>query len=556
MQWKRKIHKVMPVFLTICLFFTGQENVSATEKKTVQSGENVTRRLGEYLKGLIADDNWDELDRYVISREVAWKEAAGMADKSPAYANFAEYGDYFFNSREAIILEADINGDGVRDIMEYLPDVGNIQVSNSHLQQNILTIFDGKDASVIYYQPWFDTLVLHGDELLVMEYGENLFFLFRRGNRITVYRMENGRFVDRLMLEVEYQEAETEIVDCREGFQKEADELCSNAMEYLEAGKTSGRYQGSAETLLEEDSDFYKELKRVSDEEVQECYRRFLESVGGYGAYPPSAIGHSAAYLCCCDIDNDGEEEWYAKTKSKLCLSAHVGTGIHDFMTGELYGNGRHEGKYGLIYTMVKEGAGTNIGEISGLDIWNGEDTPQMFWVEKKGKENITYIQYADGRPGGGGRIVAYDIRDGAHEKVLEVCYRPVYTFREKYETNRNPDNGLHYTVRMSVKKGTAEIYGMENPKIQDGINREIKAFLWEKLMQVLYPGNGPVFQGFLDFNVISATEDKLELYFVVLYGYEGVERGYGENMILEIDLKDGNVRLAGDERIGQKSGW
>ena len=556
---KKLLAKGMLLFLAGCLLFPSRSRAFTPEGKIREGGENLTLEFGAYLKELVKNDRWGELERYVISRTLTREEAATLADRSPAFANFVEYGEYFYNSGEAVIAEADVNGDGRPDIIEYLPDVGEVQDTawSSRMQQNMLTVFEGGNPTgVLYFQPWFDTPFSSGGELLVAEYRKNVFFLFRMGGEITVYRMEDGTFTDRLRIGAECRGAETETVECKDGFRKDAEELKDSVREYFGEGGRSSLSVGSAETLLHEYSGDYTELGKISEEEAGEYNRRYSGRAGGKEVFFSPAAGYSGAYICCCDIDNDGENELYAKAKDDLNLKMMAGNGWHAFMTGELYGGGRHEGKYGLNYTMVQNGERTDFKEICGLDIWDGEETPQMFWVDKKESGNITYIQYEDTEDWGRGRIEAYDIRDGSFEKVLEVRYMPVYSFEEEYEKNRSKGGELSYAVRISAKGGTAEIFGMGNRQLQERINSRIKACLWEKLMERMSSGDTPLFEGQVECNVLLAEKERLVLDFLYVYGYEGMERGYGEGMTMEIGLSDGTVRLTDREKTEPETGW
>lgn len=558
-KMKKLLARGMLLFSAGCLLFPGQSRASAKAGKTWEGGEAVTREFGEYLKELVENDRWGELERYVISRVLTREEAAALADRSPAFANFAEYGEYFYSSGEAVIAEADVNGDGRPDIIEYLPDVGEARyvARSSRMQQNMLTVFEGgEQTGVLYFQPWFDTPFSSNGELLVAEYRENVFFLFRMGGEIAVYRMKDGKFTDRLRIEAECRGAETETVECKDGFRKDAEVLSDSVREYFGEDGRSSLFMGSAEILLDEDSGDYTELGKISEEEAGEYSRRYSGQAGGKDVFFSPAAGYSGAYICRCDIDNDGENELYAKAKDDLNLKMMTGNGWHAFMTGELYGGGRHEGKYGLNYTMIQNGERTDFKEICGLDIWDGEETPQMFWVDKKECGNITYIQYEDTENWGRGRIEAYDIRDGNYEKVLEVRYMPVYSFEEEYEKNRSKGGELSYAVRISVKGGAAEIFGMGNRQLQERINSRIKSFLWEKLLERMNRGDAPLFDGQVECNVVRAEEKRLVLRFLFVYGYEGVEHGCGEGIGMEISLMDGTVRLTDVESIEPETEW
>lgn len=551
-------------------------SVSAGEQEAAGAEDTGMQEFCEYLQGVVADGKWDELQRHVISGTLSWDEAAHLSEKTPVLANFQEYSEYFFNSDEAILVEADINGDGVDDLIEYLPDVGNLgNEGTGNTRQNMLTIFAGGEGDgykVMYYQPWFDTELDLGDEILAVRYGGSIFLLFIHGSRetwgreerIDVYRMGDGCFDCRCLLEITYGGMEAEVLECAEGFQETAEEYCSNGMKYFTDSFSGGLFHGNAETELNSGQAGYAELEKISEEERWEYIRCFQGPAGRHATdfKPALELGGETAYRC--DIDNDGTDELYARACGPLNMEIKTGNERYRFMTGVLYGGGRHEGEYGLVYTMARDGKRTDFGGICGLDIWKADDVPQMFWVEKCGVGNTTCILYKEKR-GGGGRIEAYDIRNGKSKKVMEIAYTPEISVRAEYERNARTQSGPGYAVRMSGKIGNAEIYGMEDKKIQEQVNENIKMRLWENMQECLHRNGQTYFRGRVYSNVLSAAGDRVVLLFALTYSHEGVEREYGEvsmmeiyveSVCMEVNLKSGEACIQEQYQIKGEKKW
>lgn len=70
--------------------------------------------------------------------------------------------------------------------------------------------------------------------------------------------------------------------------------------------------------------------------------------------------------------------------------------------------------------------------DMCGLDIWEGEMTPQFFWVEETDQGNITCIIYQDGEEFKQ-RVDGYFIQDKSYEKVFSVLYTPEISCRTTF---------------------------------------------------------------------------------------------------------------------------
>lgn len=563
---KRRFIYLTAAFLAVALAVSGFAIMLIKREK--QSGnESVTQQFCTYLQELIADNRWEELEQHIISRELTYEEAAERAEASPLLSNFAEYGEYFFSTcKEMLLVEADINKDGNPDIIEYIPDAGDLAYGAANLfeshkyeyGQNILTFFEGEAGGgfhTMYYEPWLDIRLERGGKIQVAEYEDSIYVLFINDNeKIWICRMEGCGFEDRIILEMEYGTVSGEIVECREEYTEKAQDICSNAAEYFNVSDYDQWLEGTAETHLEKESDESDLLKGITWEKEREYKQKYFEPAGRRNIYYNSADEYAVSRIWRSDIDNDGLEEVYAKAVCSLNLVMQAGNYFYPFLTGELYGDGRHEGREGLEYTIAKNGEGEDLESLCGLDIWAGEDTPQMFWVDRCGAENIIFILYKELWTGGCGRVEGYDIRAGKYEKIMEVRYVPEFSFHEEYEQNEGKAGYPPYTVRLYAKTGKAEIVGMKDRKLQENINNKIEVLLWESLMELVHQRNAS-FDGNVNFNVLAAERDKLKLYVIINYGV-GSEDGYGEELFMEVNLKDGKVYLTEPVMIEEERGW
>ena len=78
----------------------------------------------------------------------------------------------------------------------------------------------------------------------------------------------------------------------------------------------------------------------------------------------------------------------------------------------------------GLWYCIEESGEEMDFLSMCGLDIWEGEMTPQFFWVEETEQGNITCIIYQDGEAFRQ-QVDGYFIQDKTYEKVFSVSYTP-----------------------------------------------------------------------------------------------------------------------------------
>lgn len=531
-----------------------------------QSGKHAAlEQLGTYLEYLLKEGDREELEQYVISRTLTWDEAAAMADLSPAFAHFSGYAELRFNSAGAILVEADVNGDGLKDLIEYLPDVGD-NGDPPYMIQDSLTIYENRGEQgygVMYFQPCFDTRVGCFEYIFVLQYDGGIYCMFEKnkiplekGPFISIYQIQDGALTGRLIMDYEYTDVDCEVLFCKSGMEEWAEELSRNAMDYyMEDYRLREKlFVGDAEEILEKESEEYAFLERIGMEEAEEYRNRYLdryrELTGSENLYASYAAGFVGGRGCRSDLDNDGEPELYAQMAAVLGL--HGGFRCRIFLTGELYGNGKHEAESGLIYSMENEGERTDFEKLCGLDIWSSDDIPQAFWVERCGEENITFMKYYD-RHYFTCLIEGYCIKEGSYETVLSIRCRPMISNAPVYEWHdENEDEGaLSYTIHLpdgrDIRYPYPVLYGLQDMEIQNQINDTMEALLQEKIDTFFEWEEGQerrIWDGAWC-NVLYAAKEKLVLNYIICYEHEGWERVYGEDVCLEIDLMNGEVLLS-----------
>ncbi|MBD5550553.1 MAG: hypothetical protein HDQ96_05160 [Lachnospiraceae bacterium] len=124
------------------------QEIKDEQEEENYSEKNALHQFAEYLNNIIKSGNRDDLNQYIVSKVVAWNEAGDIALKEEAFRHFKDYEQYYFNSDGAVIVEADVNGDGIADIIEYLPLIGDHQMSQSNLT---IYVSEGDGYRVLYY---------------------------------------------------------------------------------------------------------------------------------------------------------------------------------------------------------------------------------------------------------------------------------------------------------------------------------------------------------------------------------------------------------------------
>ncbi len=153
-----------------------------------------------YLEKLCREGHRSQLEQYVISRRLSLDEAAALAESIPHMAgdappipNIAAVG--------ICVLAADVNGDGLEDVIEYAP-------AQDDDGANMLAIYlQGKegDYRLSCSQPLLDTNIQWHAIIEVVKYKKNIYLLFIPRNeqsRIIACRLSEG--VPREKMELTY----------------------------------------------------------------------------------------------------------------------------------------------------------------------------------------------------------------------------------------------------------------------------------------------------------------------------------------------------------------
>ena len=530
------------------------------DETELQSEEHIAlEQFGAYLEYLLKEGTLQELHQYVISRTLTWNEAAAMAELSPAFAHFSSYKECRFDSCGVILVEADVNGDGLKELIEYLPDVGDDNI-DVYPDQYSLTIYKNQGElgyEVMYFQPYFDTMIQYHDQITVLQFNGRIYFMFTQnkypngeGQIITIYQLQDGAMTARLVIDYKYTDMDFEVLYCKSGMEDRAKELCEGAMDYWTADPKAIREQlfaGDAEGILSKESEEYAALERIGREEAEGYLYRYRELTGNKSLSVGYATGSNSVIACQSDLDNDGIPELYAQHTTYLGIRCGFKAVI--YLTGELYGNGKHEGEWGLIYSLENGGQRTDFEQLCGLDIWSSDDIPQAFWVEPCGEENITFFKFFD-QNYFTCLIEGYCIREGSYETVLSVRYRPIVFCETVYEWHEDAENDdvLSYTVHLPIDKENQYqypvLYGLENEELQDNINDTIATVLQEKVSTFVggEDGQGNQVWSGASCRVLSAEKGRLVLKYAVCNRYEGWQIGWGKYLCLEINLGSGEV--------------
>ena len=465
--------------------------------------------FGRYLEELYREGRRTELDSLVISRRLSLKEAALMAEGSPLLEHIRSYeeNELTIATGGICIIAADVNGDGLEDLIEYGPDAENVDTAN------MLNIYLGKEDGgfgLSYSQPLFSTKARWSDIIEVVRYEEETYLLLRdriRGDDywwedegvLAAYRLFDGKPTERLNLDYICRDINVTITENTGAY--DVGFLIENRMSLYHVANNRhcdvqydwpDRY-GSGET----------EINRWEDEETYEAYEVLLDSYGEkYMAqqkpYVEGWDGDSQEHynvtnmtdMYESDLNNDGITERYLKAVKGLWMyetgfpSIGYGWGGLPHITGEYYGI--HEGRHGLMYYMESEGEETDFFKMCGLDIWAGEMTPQYFWVKQTDRGNITYITYQDGDEHRQ-RIEGYLIQGDAYERVISAEYIPEIECHVSYKDMGEEPDGVDYIVHLARDVRSFELEWEEENDREESVNRNVRALLEEKMGAVVF---------------------------------------------------------------------
>lgn len=480
------------------------------EKSEVSEVPYALERFGRYLEELYREGRRTELDSLVISRRLSLKDAALLAEKSPLLEHIRSYeeNELMIITGGICLLAADVNGDGLEDLIEYGPD------EEYRGSANMLNIYLGKEdggVGLSYSQPLFSTRVQWNDIIEVARYGEETYLLFRDRSRgeyysweeegvLAAYWLSDGRPMGKLNLDYICSDINVTITENAGAY--DVGFLTENRLSlYHVAYKLHcdvqcdwlGSRHGSGETEINswerKQEEAFKEAYEVLCDRYVKKYRAqqqpYVEGWDGDPQVHYHITGMSNMYEC--DLNNDGIMEKYLKGVKELWMYetgfSTIGYSMGlPHITGEYYGI--HEGRNGLMYYIESEGEETDFLKMCGLDIWAGEMTPQYFWVEQTDRGNVTYITYQDGDEHRQ-RIEGYLIQGDMYERVICAEYVPELECRVSYKVMGKEPDGVDYLVHLAKDSKSFELEWEEENGQKGSINRNIRALLEEKMETV-----------------------------------------------------------------------
>ncbi len=545
----------------------------------VQSKTTALEEFEIYVKKLFSEENLAELDQFRISRTIKWEEAAQWAADSPYFAHFASYPEYQFWSEGVILLQVDLNGDGKEDWIEYLPSVGRDMMYIFNYTDSLVIYLSNEkgEYTIPYYHSNFVTSWFYNDSLSVIYYQDAYFLIFEEAYlncyEMIIYQVEEGVLTERLILRWNYGEVLATTLFCTEEQREMAELFCKEAeLYYREEGEEADHlFEGNQETPIMEGSKEHfllEQLERKARYQEKERWERTYQETYGkeYSFYVSSTVP-STIFLSSerkpsaleeafqSDLDQDGEMEYYAKKKWYLGLEISLHGRSYFYRTGELYGNGKYEGKEGLQYVLVKDGKLIDFKSLCGLELWTEEYMPSMFWVEEEKGEVITYVKYYD-EYYKKSLIEGYEIREGSYEKVLSVLYQPEILFTRKYQkkTEEEKKKGLTYMIYLEQtdETGYPKLYGLEEEQ-EKKLNEKLEEYTDERKGAFLEWYGGGIHS--VNVGILSATKENV-VFSYRIHGYYKWEVCY---IVFMMDLETGEIHELefdmGDLCL-QKAGW
>lgn len=528
-------------------------NTASTEKTGIEIWEkeweeNALESFGRYYVKLVQSDRLEELEEHIISVRLDLNEAALLGEYD-ALSHFEGFSEGKYNAREIFVLQADIDGDGDEDIIEYGMDnylTFIHETSSISIYRN-----NGDDFELMYLQPRFDETYFHVSvpcRVEVVRYGEETFLVFRKnGNLITgsveIFWIHGWDLAGKMRLISHFeQKVAVEQVTCLDGYGELAEEICANAAEIKGAG---GNMIVSYSPMLQESPPvrekgygsgacFWGSAEEcvagmLLDEGMGENYVSFLSDYeawsGGSREMDEEGIIESMTecgwQIFRCDINNDGEEEVYIKNVDRpvvLSWDESQKKYLAVFLdSDEKYG--RHADEENVLqYYMQSGGEEIDFWDMCGLDIWNRDLAPRMFWVEEAGGRNITLVFY-QGKNQWEFEIVGYDIEGSHYTEVLKVAGHAVVDCGGWCEWKERESGGrFPYGVRIAYEESEQpKLYGMEDEEKQDAINEAIAAMVCEEAEHGILSEHYEQKYGYARYTLLRATEDEI----IMDYGYE-----------------------------------
>lgn len=480
------------------------ERPEEPEKSEVSEVPYALERFGRYLEELYREGRRTELDSLVISRRLSLKDATLLTEGSPLLEHIRLYeeDETTIITGGICILAADVNGDGLEDLIEYGPD------EEYRGSANMLNIYLGKEDGgfrLSYSQPLFSMNVRWSDIIEVARYGDETYLLFcdrihgddfnwDEEGVLAAYWLSDGRPKGKLNLDYICSDISVTITENAGVY--DAGFLTENRLSLYHVANQRhcdvqydwlGNLHGNGETKTyeREDEEAYEVLSDGYVKKYMAQQKLYVEGWDGDPQWHYNITHISDMYES--DLNNDGIMEKYLKAVKGLWMY-ETGFLIIGYpwglphLTGEYYG--KHEGRYGLMYYIESEGEETDFLKMCGLDIWAGEMTPQYFWVEQTDRGNVTYITYQDGDEHRQ-RIEGYLVQGGTYERIICAEYVPELECRVSYKAMGEEADGVDYIVHRAKDRMSFELEWEEENGRRGSINRNIRALLEEKMETV-----------------------------------------------------------------------
>lgn len=508
------------------------------EKAEVSEAPDALEGFGRYLEELYREGRRTELDDLVISRRLGLKEAALLAEGSPLLEHIRAYEEdqLMIVTGGICILAADVNGDGLEDLIEYGPD------EEYRGSANMLNIYLGKEGGgfgLSYSQPLFSLKVRWSDIIEVARYGEETYLLFRdriRGDDfnwdeegvLAAYRLSDGRPMGKLNLDYMCSDINVTITENAGAY--DVSFLTENRLSLYHVANRQhcdvqydwlGNSHGSGETKTYEKED-EKAYEALSGGYVEKYMAQQKPYVGGWDGDPQEHynVTHMGD-MYESDLNNDGIKERYLKEVKELWMyetgfpSIGYGWGGLPHLTGEYYG--KHEGRHGLMYYIESEGEETDFLKMCGLDIWAGEMTPRYFWVEQTDRGNVTYISYQDGDEHRQ-RIEGCLIQGDAYERVICAEYVPELECRVSYKAIGEEADGVDYIVCSARDRRSFELVWEEGNGREESVNHNIRVLLEDRMETVALQEGEDEERMTVSCHPIEATGEQFIADFMIFY--------------------------------------
>lgn len=498
--------------------------------------------FAKYLEELCREGHRSQLDQCVISRRLSLEEAAALADSSPLLEHMAGYAEHMpnINTVGICVLTADVDGDGLEDVIEYGP-------AEDSDGANMLAIYlQEKEGGyrLSYSQPVFDTRIHWTHIIEVVKYQKNTYLLFiprYNQSRITAYRLSAGIPQEKMEFTYVCSNVKAETIFCSEGYDVERVLLCSadfyHTADYYHCAYADRRWKpkerGSGE--MEVAKEEWEEIRELFNKKYREEQRPYIEK---YGDTLLKFLGWGFTDVFESDMNNNGVRERYIKKLENLFFYEEgipaMGLSIGlPFMTGEYYGS--HEGRMGLWYCIEESGEEMDFQSMCGLDIWEGEMTPKFFWVDETERGNITCIIFQDGEAFEQ-RVDGYYIQDGTYEQVFSVSYTPEISCQATYDCLE--DEGVGYIVYLTKDKTGMELMWKDGEKAEP-VNSHIREMLKKKAVDAdLQEGSISAVQYWPAY----ASEEVFVAECVIFYDNYW-EEGHTLPFYISIDLMTGECR-------------